>query len=261
MRYPTVFIYILAFIISIDSYCYSADSASKSSYPANISTQQNTLTPFPDKAWMRKIAKRHEFEEEGRELAKNGKYDEAILKFKAATDPAVLNNESDKVHGLWAICDIYKYQGKLNEALELHEKYILPLNPKKEQYIEKRLELVAMIRARDTKNTAPIYQYINYIKTKYADYLPPKKYTGTYGSEIDDIIHLYDYLRDYDTGIAFMNEIINFINTQKDHSYQTAYGKHVEEYARVKCAWELDKQTGQHGHLQEVIRTSDVISW
>jgi len=43
------------------------------------------------------------------------------------------------------------------------------------------------------------------------------------------------------------------------NTYATA--KHVREYTRVKEAWELDKKTGQHGHLQEVIRTSDVISW
>ena len=78
---------------------------------------------------------------------------------------------------------------------------------------------------------------------------------------INDFIHLYDYMHDYDSGIAFVNEVIKYHTNHSDKAHRLANAKHVKEYIRVKQAWELDKSTGQHGHLKEVIRTSDVISW
>lgn len=261
MKYPIIFIFVIVTILSSISHCYSEDNKSKALCPIVSSEQKKTLTPFPDKEWMHKIVKRHEFEEEGWALVDRGLLNEAILKFRAATDPSLLNNEGDKVFALWAISDIYRYQGKLNEALELHEKYILPLNPSKDEYIEKRLELIALIRARETKSNKPIYDYINYLKTKYEKYLPPKGYATPYSSKIEDLIHLYDYMHDYDSGVAFIDEIIKYHTNHPNKSHRSAHAKDVAEYARVKQAWELDKKTGKHGHLQDVIKTSDFISW
>lgn len=68
-------------------------------------------------------------------------------------------------------------------------------------------------------------------------------------------------MHDYDAGIAFMDDIIKYHMNHKDPNHRSAHKKDVAEYTRVKQAWELDKQTGKHGHLQDVIRTSDVISW
>ena len=247
MKRFTRLIYVVITIILLEHQCYSAE-------------KQKNLTPFSGNEGMRRIIKRNEFQHEGYNLAKQGRYDEALIKYKLAMDPSLLNTEMDKDVALCAIRNIYKYQGKFDEALDLNEKYIVPLNSEKDSYVNASLELRALIKARNTKDNKPIYDYINYIKTKYEKYLPPKGYAIPYDIEIDKLIHLYDYLHDYDAGIVFVNTIIKY-HTQKDKNHRLAHAKDVREYTRVKQAWELDKKTGQHGHLQEVMRTSDVISW
>lgn len=260
MRQFAIIIF-LSIIMCLECCCYSADNNTKPLYTTVSSEKQENLTPFPNNERMRKIIKRNELQHEGYMLAKYGKYEEALEKYKLAMDVSLLNEDNDKAYSLWPMINIYEKQGKFDDALQLHEKYLLPINPNKDTYIDKRLELVALIKARDTKNNKPIYDFVDYIKTKYGDYIPPKGYAITYESKINDLIHLYDYLHDYDSGIAFMDEIIDYHTKHPDKNHRSAHAKDVAEYTRVKQAWELDKQTGQHGHLQEVIKTSDVISW
>lgn len=208
-----------------------------------------------------KLVKRTKLEHAGYYLAKRGLYDQALEKYKQAMDPSLIVYKGDAAYALCGIGDIFKYQGKLNDALELTEKYILPRNPEKEEYIERRLELIAMIEARDNNSKKPVYDYINYLKVKYKKFLPPEGYAVPYSSKIDDIIYLYDYLHDYDSGIEFLNVIIKYHTEHKNPNHRSANKRYVQDYERVKRAWQLDKETGKHGHLQDVIRTSDVIGW
>lgn len=220
---------------------------------------KSVLVPYDER--LRKKMERRNLENEGRRLAKERLFDEALVKFRSALDPALFSDERDKVFALCAICKIYVYQGKLDEALDCYTKYVLVLNPKKEVFIDKQKELKALIIARDSKSNESIYSFIDYIKDKYKKYLPPTGYSVTVAPRIDDLIHLYDYIHDYDSGIAFMDELIKYHTNHNDRNHRSAHAKDVKEYTRVKQAWELDKSTGQHGHLQEVIRTSDIISW
>lgn len=223
-----------------------------------------------DKSTM-KIIERHKLQNEGEALAKRGEYDAALKKYQAAMNPALLNYDYEKGVAESATSTIYKRQGKLEEALRVVDFQLSTLKNEKsfpdgingyERAYNKHLEILALIKVRDTNSTKPIYDYIMYIKSKYAEYFPPRGYVvGFSDSRIDDLIHLYDYLHDYDAGIAFLNEIIKYHTQHLDKNHRSANAKHVKEYTRVKEAWELDKKTGQHGHLQEVIRTSDVISW
>jgi len=230
--------------------CYSADK-----YVSTDPKKEENVTLFSNGETTRKIVKRNEFQQEGNLLARQGRYEEALEKYKLAIDPLLLNRESDKSYALCAMRNIYKYQGKLDDALTLHDKYILIMNPKKGEFVEAHLEILALIKARDTKNFKPIYEYINYLKAK------DKAKNYAIDSHADDLIHLYDYMHDYDSGIALMDEIIKYHANHPDKNHRSAHTKDVREYTRVKQAWELDKKTGQHGHLQDVIRTSDVISW
>jgi hypothetical protein len=210
---------------------------------------------------IKKTIKRATLESEGWDLAKQGLFEQALIKYRAATDPSLINHKGDESVALCAICRIYVRQGKLDDALELHEKHILPLNPEKDSYIDTDLEIRALIKARDTKNNGPIYEHIAYIKDKYKKYIPPNGYALPYDTEIDGLIHLYDYMRDYSGGAAFIDELIRYHSQHKNPNHRLAFSEHVKEYQRVKKAWELDEKTGKHGHLQEVIKTSDVISW
>jgi len=253
---------LILIFITYASQLYGEDKAvSKPLYTIASTSEKNNLTPFSGDERTRKIIKRHNLENEAWSLAKQHLFEEAIIKFRAAIDPSLINEEGEKAFALCAIRNIYVREGKLNDALELHEKYILPLNSKKDSYIDADLELRALIKARNIKNNKPIYDHISYIKTKYEKYIPPKGYTVPYDIEIDKLIHLYDYMHDYDAGIAFLDEVIKYHTQHRDKKHRSAHTKDVREYARVKEAWELDKKTGQYGHLKEVIRTSDVISW
>lgn len=215
-----------------------------------------------EKEGIRKIIERNKLQHEGHALARKGFYEEALKKYELAMDPSLLNNEGDKDISLCGIRDIYKRQGRFDEALSLNEKSILPMNPEKDEYINASLELKAAIKARNTKDNKPIYDYMGYIKTKYADAFPPNGYWQGFSSYlINDFIHLYDYIHDYDSGIAFMDQIIKYHTTHPNKNHRSANAKHVREYTRVKEAWRLDKETGQHDHLQDVIRTSNIISW
>lgn len=248
MRKLTLLRYVFIMIIILENYCYAIE-------------KQKNLTPFPNNEGIKRIIKRNELQREGYELVKQGLYEDAIKKYTMAMDPSLLNTEMDKDVALCAIRDIYKYQGKFKEALELNEKYILPLNPKKNSYLDTSLELKSLIKAGDEKNNKPVYDYIKYLKIKYEKYIPPKGYQVIYENVIDELIYLYDYMHDYDSGIAFMDEQIKYHTNHPDKNHKSANAKRVKEYTRVKQAWELDKNTGQHGHLKEVIKTSDVISW
>lgn len=242
------------------SQLYAEDKiSSKPAYPVVGSIpKKGNLTPFFDNEATNKIIKRTNLEREGRYFAKQGLYEEALIKYKAAQDPSLLNYDYEKPE--LPIIILYMRQGKFEQALQIVEEN-LKKRPGNQEVDREYRELLALIESRDTKNSKPIYDYIDYLKMKYSKYFPPNGYfVGMSGIYIDGLIHLYDYMHDYDSGIALMDEVIKYM--VKDKWMDNLGGRNaIKEYTRVKEAWELDKKTGQHGHLQDVIKTSDIISW
>lgn len=261
---------IVVFLSASQLYC-EEKTLSKPIGP--VTSGENSSTTFSDSEATRKIIERTNLEREGRIYAKYGLYEKALLKYNTAMNPALLNYEHEISTAKWSIEQIYKRQSKFEQALQMVEDKLKSLSPQKEdkdvltgtdELERERLELLSFIKARDTHNNAPIYEYMSHLRTKskYAKLFPSKGYAvGISDWLINDLIHLYDYLHDYDAGIAFMDEIIKYHSNHPDKNHRSAHAKDVKEYTRVKQAWELDKKTGQHGHLQDVIRTSDVISW
>ncbi len=241
-----IFLIVIVLTLTVNSYCDDkklSKSINQTTFPVDKNTQN--------------IFRQHEIENEGYVLAKQGLYEEALSKYTQSMDPSDFGEQWDKGMGNAYIKVIYQRQGKFEQALQILNKY-----PKNEYVARDRSELSVLIKARGIKNNKPIYDYISYLKTKYSKYIPPNGYAvGETDMLIDRLIHLYDYMHDYDSGIAFMDEIIKYHTQHPDKNHRSANAKHVKEYTRVKQAWELDKKTGQHGHLQDVIRTSDVISW
>lgn len=265
------------FLLTLTLQLYGEDSkiSAPSKYnTSKTSTKSERYLSKRDEA-TKKIVLRNMLLDEGYYLAKQKLYEEALLKFKASMDPALLNYDYDKGGGEVGIRNVYIRQGKFEQALQMIEDELksLPAHARItnddtfagiDELTRQRLELFALIKARDTKDTKPIYEYIDYVKvtSKYSKLMPPRGYfVGMSDWLIDDLVHLYDYMHDYDSGIALMDEIIKYHSQHPDPAHRSAQAKHVKEYERVKKAWELDKSTGQHGHLQEVIRTSDFISW
>ena len=237
------------------------DGSSKSIFTIVGESRDSNLMPFPNDDSTKKILKRNKFQNEGSALAEQGLYEEAIVKFRLAADPSLIIEEHERAVPIGLIVRAYERQGKFEEALKEQQWFIVRHEKPTETALEEQTKLKALITARDTKNNKSIYEYINYMKKKYSKYLPPNGYlAGETGILIGKFIHLYDYMHDYDAGIALMDEVIKY-NTEYNKKHKIVRDKTLSEYTRVKQAWELDKKTGQHGHLQEVIRTSDVISW
>lgn len=252
----------LVVLVPISQVCCEEKESSKPIYPVAGVSKNHNLIPLQNDDWTNKIFRRNELEREGSLLAERGLYNEAIVRFRMAADASLIAQEHEKAVPIGYIVRAYERQGKFEDALKENEWFIVRHKNPADSAIEEKSKLLALIKARDTKNTKPIYDYINYLKTKYAKYFPPNGYmTGTSDILIDKLIHLYDYLHDYDSGIALMDEVIKYHTNHKDPNHRSAHAKDVIEYTRVKQAWELDKKTGQHGHLQEVIKTSDVIGW
>lgn len=226
---------------------------------AVVGGQEQGLTPFPNNERTRKIMAMAELEREGDRLAAQGQYEEALAKFYEAMKPEYLNEESDKSGAQGRIRDIHERQEKFDLALKEHEEWFYKDFPNHEPTINKHLELLALLESKKTNSSAPVYNHIEYLKKKYSKQLPPNGYEGVFsGGIISDIVHLYDYLGDADNAIDFMNIALKYL---KDNNKKGINRFIIAEYERAKTAFEEDKRTGQKGHLQKVIETSNHIGW
>jgi len=180
-----------------------------------------------------------ELYKEGRQLEKQGLYEKAMIKYKAMIDPSLLNFDYDAGMGRGSIMNVYIKQGQFEQALQ-ELQWFLERNPKK--YEDGRLELLALIKSRDAYFPKPIYEYIDYLKGKYKNQLPPK--VGAYSDIIATIIiRLYDYIGDADQGIQFVDGFLRFYAKRgPGNPYQPA-----NPYFQIKQAFEQDKAEGFKG--------------
>jgi hypothetical protein len=252
----------IAIITSYSCSCFSEFNKSESIIFTSKAQKQNDLELASSGSSTKKSVLRYKILHEGDFFAAQGNYEKALSKFNEAMRSEYLNKESDKSAAQMRIVWAHKRQGKFNLALKEHSEWLYNKHPNHELTIDEHLELVALVKAFETGNSTFLYEYISYLKNIYMKQLPPNGYaTGFSNIIINRIIHLYDYLNNYDAGITFVDDIIKYHTQHPDRNHRSAHAKDVKEYARVKQAWELDKKTGQHSHLQDVIRTSDVISW
>ena len=254
MKKKIIFVFMTILLSFVYAYNLCAQKENeKSDSPIYAVVGERHVTPFPSDDATQKILRRNALQNEGYYFSERGLYDQALTKFQEAIQPTLLNTEHDKSTALWAILKVHQRQGKLEIALE--ELNLIPkINQQKDSFVDEKLELKALIDARNTSFNKPIYEHIKYLKEKYKKYIPPqsKGDSGFHTIPINDIIHLYNWMGDADGGIQFMNEVL---------SSKTLYPEERKDYERVKAAFEEDKRTGQKGHLQKVIETSDIIGW
>ena len=221
---------------------------------AVVGGQQHDLNPFPNNEKTRKIITNAELEREGDHLAAQGRFDEALAKFYEAMKPEHLNEESDKSGAQGRIIRVHERQGKFDLALKEHEEWFYKAFPSHEPTEDKRLRFLAVIQARDTNSNKPIYGHIQYLREKYKRYIPAQSLDAhSFGmAPINDIIHLYNWMGDADECVNFINEIL---------TSKFLYPNERIEFERVKAAFEEDKRTGQKGHLQKVVESTNYIGW
>ena len=194
------------------------------------------------------ILKRAAFEKEGFRLEELGDYDGAIKKYQEALAPENIQEESDKCFAMGGIADCYYKQGKYEEALKIMD-WFMSLNPKKAEYIERKMELQALIRARDTNSHVPIYEFISYLRTKHKNHMPPRGYDTSRSSTI---LYLYDHMGDMDGGIKFSTEAIRYFEKK---------GYSTQEYWEMRRAFEADKKAGAKGRATKILMRSKYFFW
>ena len=204
-----------------------------------FSNSQAGMSPVPDDEHAGKIIKQSEIEQEARWLEKQGRYKEAIAKYREATDPALLNYDYDAGVAIGGIERIYQKQGEFELALK-ELQWHLERNP--EKYQDQKLELEALIKTRRANSPQPIYEHIEYLKRKYKNQLPPSEGVP-WEAVVVAIIRLYDYIADFEGGIDFVEGFLKYYAARgPGNPYQPA-----NPYFQVKQAFLQDKADGFKG--------------
>ncbi|HXV27355.1 MAG TPA: hypothetical protein VD913_00160, partial [bacterium] len=192
---------------------------------------------------LNKIFRRNEIQQKAKQLFEAGFYNEAIQKYEEALHPSFLNNDHEESHPRGAIRDIYRYQGKFELALEEHQ-WFLKRNSSKEEYVEGKLELEALLEARNAHSTEPILRYVNFLRENHKKELPPNSYNSRATWYTSKIIRLYDYIGEANGGIAFVDQILTYFSRRNNVK------KTIAEYLKIHEAFEQDKKEGFKGCLE-----------
>lgn len=262
----TTFVIIRSFFII---YMGMGNHTDASDHPQTIDTlvggKRPPVSSFANDDCTAKILKSANIYDEGRSLEKQGDYDAAIRKFQEAVQesypsiPMACGRYDSSGMARGGIERIYQKQGKFELALK-ELQWHLERNP--EKYQDEKLELEALIKARDTKSTQPIYEHIEYLKKKYKDQLPPN--AGAYSDTIASVvIRLYDHIGDYDQGIKFVEEFLRMCASGKTCSPDfEKYAYTIQNpYFQVKQAFEADKKTSSKGRATQALMQSNYFPW
>lgn len=215
----------------------------------SIASAQQSMTSSKIDEHTKKIFEQERLIKEGGNLVEQGRYDEAIVKYKEAMNPDLLLYDYDINRPILLTADALKFKGQYEEALNqvnrLKECGDVPSNQLPSPSCYAKLELEALINARDTNSPQPIYDCISYLKEKYKKILPPKTCTGWCDTVFSTVVRLYDHIGDYDAGIEFTEKFLKFYKKiGPGNPYQSG-----NQYFQVKQAFLLDKAEGRHSCL------------
>ena len=228
--------------------------------------KKHAPTPFPNDDRTRKIFEQERLLREGGGLVEQGRYDEAIAKYQAAMKAELLLHDYDVDRPILLSAKVLMVQGKYEEALE-QVVGVLNKRPNAQASLQRdeKLEIEALIKARDTRSPAPLYQHIQQLKKKY---FSPKGYRGDADSVFPTLVRLYEHIGDFDQGIAFVDEIRayglrqhkkvlsvstsrealeQFQDLRKKRKGEWLEYKFAYEYLKIREAFEQDKAEGFKG--------------
>lgn len=200
----------------------------------------------------------YQLEQEGKHLAENGYYDEAIVKFQEALDPKYAKYDFQKSLAIGSIVTILTWQEKYDEAIErskwFMEKKVTIYALEQEAFIQ------ALKEHKKSNSKQVIYNFISRLKKDHEKELPPQGYEQINGvSTIANIIRLYDTIGDQDAGIKFIDEILAYFRTGKAGDPKP--GKVDAEYIKIREAFEKDKAEGTRGRATKALIHSDYFPW
>jgi tetratricopeptide (TPR) repeat protein len=230
------------------------------------------LDPFANYPFRKNFtAERLSYEKQGKSYLKRGDLDQALIYFQKAIDPKVLKDDWSGGFAKHMISDIYVFQRKYDEALEMLQGH-LTVNPEKYEY--RRREIIALKKFQEAGDKKVIYDHIDYRFVIDRAVLPPD---GERWYEMGQIFHLYDVIGDHDAGIKLARDGLMALKNKSQkagndvsayESIQTAeearicrdsYAEHwrsctnIYPYLLVREAFEKDKAEGTTGRPTKVI--------
>ena len=192
---------------------------------------------------------------EGDKLVERGFYAEALVKYEGALGPKFVSKNEDKRGPIVRKIRLHRITGDFKAGLDEFNNApaSLGLDP------ELRMELEALQKSTEINTKQPVYEYIDHLRQKYQDSLPPKAYNAFSSIAIGQILRLYDTIGDYDAGIAFIDEILAYFRTGKAGDPKP--GKVDAEYMKVREAFLQDKAEGTKGRATQALIQSDYFPW
>ena len=170
-------------------------------------TKGVTFSPLPDgRTRMAQISSQERILKEGDKLVEGGFYMQALSRYEEGLGSRFIAKDEDKRGPIVRKIRLYRATGDFKAGLDEFNNApaILGLDP------EFKLQLEVLQNWKETGKKQSVYDYINHLKFKYENSLPPKGYDTFSSIPIADIILLYDAIGDYDAGIAYIDEILNW---------------------------------------------------
>ena len=197
------------------------------------------------------IAKKNSIEKEGRRLEKQGSFNEALQKYREAM--ALDKEIYGAVEGrpMAFVSEVLQKKGDLQESL-VYLNQLSAFHPKHDRYDDREREIEVLLEFSKTGDRSFVDNYISWFQNKYALRLPPNTYLSASLTPISTILRLYDTIGDYDAGIAYIDEILEYGYSQNKNyvrvkssqeALQRGY-KTAAEYLKVREAFEREKVNG-----------------
>ncbi len=172
-----------------------------------LKTQGGTFGPLPDRnVRMAQIGAQERVLKEGDRLMDQGLYEQALAKYEKGLDSKFIGKDEDRWGPIYRKIRFYRITNNYVAGLkEFHE-----ASKKQKLDNELELELEALQKFSESGSRQAVYDFIGYIKEKYRDSLPPVAYNSFSPIPIAQIFRLYSAINDYDAGIAYLDEILNW---------------------------------------------------
>ncbi|HRK61988.1 MAG TPA: hypothetical protein PLY88_05505 [Candidatus Omnitrophota bacterium] len=194
------------------------------------------------------LGRKNALEKEGRAFEKDGNLNAALAKFEQAIelDRKIYGGAAGRPMAFSV--RVYQKKEDYETALKLIQQ-LQKSHPQHGVYIDWEKELLALMSFEKTQSPQPIHDFLNYYEKKNAEQLPPVAYYSVGSNAIvSTVFRLYDTIGDYDAGIAFVNECLNFFkkaDIEKKGVYEP--GRVDNEFLKIREAFEQDKAEGKKG--------------
>lgn len=177
-----------------------------------------------------RIFARAELEKSGNKMVRRGKYKKAIESYKESIEPKYINRRHEKSTSVGALVKVFKLQRNYERVLEFQNWF--PVNP---ATIRERHEIEALNTFWTTGDPKKVYSHLQLLRNEEKRDLPPEGYGASVSIVVADIIRLYDNVKDYDAGIAFIDEVLAYFKKS-----DAKRGEDDGTYDRIKTVRDAD---------------------